>query len=203
MLRTFLQTNIVTRAWRTLTYLMHGSKISPSAKAVGALKGLSISRGVSVGARTRFLLAPAAKVMLSDGVWLSTDIEIETNGEVFIGAGTTIQRRSTVNGNVTIGRDCILAPNVFISSGTHPFRADPSISIREQERRIAAGDLHFEGLDRPIVIGNDCWLGVNVVICPGVTIGDGCVVGANSVVTKSLIPRGIYAGAPAKNIGER
>lgn len=148
-------------------------------------------------------MAPLAKVTLSDGVWLSTDVEIETDGHVSIETGTTIQRRATVNGNVVIGRECILAPNVFISSGTHPFRAHPNLSIREQERRIAAGTLKFEGLDRPIVIGNDCWFGANVVVCPGVTVGDGCVVGANSVVTKSLDARGIYAGAPARKIGER
>lgn len=144
-----------------------------------------------------------AKVTLLDGVWLSTDVEIETDGHVSIGTGTTIQRRATVNGNVAIGRECILAPNVFISSGTHPFRAHAHLSIREQERRIANGTLHFGQLDRPIVIGDDCWLGTNAVVCPGVIIGDGCVIGANSVVTKSLNARGVYAGAPAKKIGER
>ncbi|HEV2504151.1 MAG TPA: acyltransferase [Mesorhizobium sp.] len=203
MLKTIIQTNTVTRCFRTAYYLRRGSKISPNAIVVGTIKGLSIARHVTIGARSRISLSPSAKVALSDGVWLSTDIEIETEGLVSIGARTTIQRRATVNGNVTIGKECIFAPNVFISSGTHPFRAHPDISIREQERRIADGTLHFEGLDRPVVIGDDCWLGTNAVVCPGVTIGDGCVVGANSVVTKSLKARGVYAGAPARKIGER
>ncbi|MGY4334549.1 acetyltransferase-like isoleucine patch superfamily enzyme [Bradyrhizobium sp. LB7.2] len=203
MLRTLLQTNIAARYWRTLTYLLRGARISPAAIAVGATSELSIARGVSVGARSRFFLGSSAKVVLSEGVWLSTDVEVETEGTVSIGARTTIQRRATVNGNVRIGRECILAPNVFISSGTHPFRVDPAISIREQERRIAAGTLRFEGLDRPIIIGDDCWFGTNAVICPGVIVGDGCIVGANSVVTRDLEARGVYAGAPARKIGER
>lgn len=49
-------------------------------------------------------------------------------------------------------------------------------------------------------IGNDCWIGRNVVVMSGVTIGDGVVVGAGSVVTKDLEPYGIYAGVPAKLI---
>lgn len=203
MLKTLLQSNIVSRYCRSGYYLLRGSKISPNAIVVGAIGGLSIAPSVSIGARSKISLGTRARVTLSEGVWLSTDIEMETEGHVFIGPGTTIQRRATVNGNVVIGKECILAPNVFISSGTHPFRAHPDISIREQERRIASGTLHFDGLDRPIIIGNDCWFGVNVVICPGVIIGDGCVVGANSVVTKSLEARGVYGGAPVRKIGER
>jgi acetyltransferase-like isoleucine patch superfamily enzyme len=120
-----------------------------------------------------------------------------------IGAGTTIQRRSTINGNVTIGIECLLAPNVFISSGTHPFRLVPQMPIREQERLVASGALQFEGADKPVVIEDDCWLGANVVINPGVTVGRGCIVGANSVVTKNVAPYTVVAGVPAKKIGER
>ena len=47
---------------------------------------------------------------------------------------------------------------------------------------------------KPVVVGNDVWLGANVVICPGVTIGDGCVIGAGSVVTRDIPPRSFAAG---------
>ena len=55
---------------------------------------------------------------------------------------------------------------------------------------------------KPVTIGNDCWFGANVVVCPGVEIGDGCVIGAGSVVTKS-IPSGTFAaGNPCRVIRE-
>lgn len=51
---------------------------------------------------------------------------------------------------------------------------------------------------RPVVVGEGTWLGINVVVLPGVTIGKGCVVGANSVVTKDLPDYSVAAGAPAR-----
>jgi maltose O-acetyltransferase len=52
----------------------------------------------------------------------------------------------------------------------------------------------------PITIGNGVWVGVNVIIQPGVTIGDGCIIGAGSVVTSDCAPNGFYAGSPARLI---
>ncbi|MFC0661280.1 DapH/DapD/GlmU-related protein [Eoetvoesiella caeni] len=67
----------------------------------------------------------------------------------------------------------------------------------EQGRRPVGFD------DRPVVIGDDCWLGTNVVVMPGVVLGAGCVVGANSVVTKSFPSGVVIAGAPARQISLR
>lgn len=203
MLRRLWQRSVVVRVARTMKYLLRASKISPGANIVGSVKRVSIARRVTIGARSAIYAGPAAEVRIGEGVWISTDVEMETEGTILIGAGTSIQRRSSVNGTVSLGTECILAPNVFISSGTHPFRVDPALSIREQERMIAAGQLEFHDTVKPVTIGNDCWLGTNTVVCPGVTIGDGCVIGANSVVTKSLEPRGVYAGVPARRIGNR
>jgi acetyltransferase-like isoleucine patch superfamily enzyme len=54
----------------------------------------------------------------------------------------------------------------------------------------------------PTRIGDNCWFGVNVAVTSGVTIGERCVVGANSVVTRDLPPHTIAAGSPAKVIKE-
>jgi hypothetical protein len=56
---------------------------------------------------------------------------------------------------------------------------------------------------RPIRILGDCWFGINVVIAPGVTVGRGCVVGANSVVTADLAPYQVAGGNPARVIRQR
>jgi maltose O-acetyltransferase len=52
----------------------------------------------------------------------------------------------------------------------------------------------------PIVIGAGVWIGARVLVLPGVTIGDGCMVAAGAVVTKDLEPNGLYVGVPAKRI---
>jgi acetyltransferase-like isoleucine patch superfamily enzyme len=149
------------------------------------------------------LVAAEGTIVLGENVWLSHDVEMETSNRILVGTGTTVQRRATINGTVTIGDGCIIAPNVFISSGTHPFREYPNKSIRQQEQILIDKNGSLASLDRPITIGNDCWLGINAVICPGVNVSDGSVIGANSVVVKDVPANSVVAGVPAKVIGSR
>ena len=101
------------------------------------------------------------------------------------------------DGKVTIGDDCNFGPNVTIVTPVHP--------MVPEERRVLKSP---EGKDahlcwaKPVHIGNDCWLGANVVVCPGVTIGDGCVIGAGAVVTRDVPPRSFAAGNPCRVIRE-
>ncbi len=55
---------------------------------------------------------------------------------------------------------------------------------------------------KPVHIGNDCWFGASVTVCPGVTIGDNCVIGAGSVVTRDIPSNSFAAGVPCKVIRE-
>lgn len=191
------------RWWVVLRFLIKKVRVHPASLLNGNHSSFHFSPGVKIGSRSRLSAMPTGKIALGDGVWLSHDVEFETTNYIAIGAGTTVQRRVTVNGTVSIGRGCIIAPNVFVSSGTHPFRDIPGKTIREQERIIVERDGSLAVLDRPVVIGDDCWLGVNTVVCPGVTIGSGCVIGANSVVVKDIPPNTIVAGVPARIIGSR
>ena len=191
------------RLWNCFYALTGGVRVHPSVCLFGSAKRIRLGSGTSIGIRSRLDAGITGQIVLDDRVWVSSDIEIETNSEVQIGEGTTVQRRCTINGTTRIGAGCILAPNVFVSSGTHPFRITPHIPIREQEQILASTDSGFSSLDRPVWIQDDCWLGTNVVVCPGVTIGKGSVVGANSVVTCDVEPYSVVAGSPARCIGQR
>ena len=86
---------------------------------------------------------------------------------------------------VTIGDNVFFAPNVQIYTANHP--------LETELRKTLENAL-------PISIGDDCWIGGNAVICPGVTIGKGCVIGAGSVVTKDIPDSSLAVGNPAKVI---
>ncbi len=94
---------------------------------------------------------------------------------------------------VTIGDYNHFGPNVTIVTPMHPL-------IAEERREIVCSD----GVGRllcyakPVKIGSTCWFGANVTVCPGVTIGDNCVIGAGSVVTHDIPDNSLAVGVPAK-----
>ena len=88
---------------------------------------------------------------------------------------------------VEIGDDVLFASNVNITDGLHGYQnIDIAYKYQPMERI------------QPIKIGQGCWIGQNVVILPGITIGEMTIVGANSVVTKDLPRRCIAMGSPAR-----
>ena len=186
-----------------IIFLYRKVRFHPSAFLLGEIKKFHFDKNVKIGANVRLSVKKDGVISLGKNVWVSYDVEMDTSSKIIIEAQTTIQRRVTINGVVTIGKGCIIAPNVFISSGTHPFREYTGKTIREQEGLIIKEKGSLDSLNKPIIIGDDCWIGVNVVICPGVRIGNGCVIGANSVVTKNIEDNTVVAGVPAKFIGNR
>ena len=101
------------------------------------------------------------------------------------------------DGEVIIGDDCNFGPNVTIVTPVHPM-------LPEERRALYAPDGSPAHLcwAKPVRIGSDCWLGANVVVCPGVTIGEGCVIGAGAVVTRDIPPHSFAAGNPCRVIRE-
>ena len=99
--------------------------------------------------------------------------------EVFINFGAVILDGA----KVTIGRKTLIAPGVHIYTARHP--------LNIKERRVWEDCL-------PVTIGEECWIGGHVTICPGVTIGDRAVIGAGAVVTKDIPPDTLAVGNPAR-----
>jgi acetyltransferase-like isoleucine patch superfamily enzyme len=113
--------------------------------------------------------------------------------KITIGRGTYINRRTFIDAieSLVIGQNVAIGPNCYITDHDHGW-ADPS-----------APPLSQPMVSRPTRIEDQAWIGANVVILKGVTIGRGTIVGAGSVVTKSLAPNVIAAGVPARVIRSR
>lgn len=158
-------------------------------------------RDVHVGSGSVIAAGPQAVVTLGSGVWLGRDCEISAGNRIEVGARTSLQHRTQLHGDVVIGAGCVGAANLYVSSGEHGFRDTPHLPIRVQDFHRARRPA--DARNRPVVIGDDCWLGINVVVMPGITIGRGCVVGSNSVVTRDLPPYTIAAGTPARPLAQR
>lgn len=119
------------------------------------------------------------------------------------GIYTTMGENCYVNFNFTvldccpvkIGDNVFFGPNCMLATPVHP--------LLGEERRLRVkedGTVYDLEYAKPITIGNDCWLASNVVVCGGVTIGDGCVIGAGSVVTRDIPANSFAAGNPCRII---
>ena len=103
---------------------------------------------------------------------------------------------------VKIGKFCSFAYGVvLVASGEHNYSAISNYPF--YSKLLGKGDEKDTFCKGPIVIGNDVWVGANATILSGVTIGDGAVVAAGSIVVKDVPPYSIVAGVPAKVIKYR
>jgi chloramphenicol O-acetyltransferase type B len=123
-----------------------------------------------------------------------------------IGDYTYITENSVVT-ETTLGKFCSIGPNVRIAPGKHPTSVYVSThsSLYSNPSNLLKSFVKEQlyKYDRSVTIGNDVWVGANVVIIDGVTIGDGAIVAANSVITKDIEPYTIVGGLPGKPIGKR
>jgi maltose O-acetyltransferase len=110
------------------------------------------------------------------------------SGKCEIGDGTFISVNCFFDGSdwIHIGKNVSIASGVQIITGSH--------AIGDKNKR--AGTQR----NRPVSIGDGCWLGAACVILPGVSIAPGCVIGAGAIVTKSTRENALYVGSPARKI---
>lgn len=109
--------------------------------------------------------------------------------------------------NITMGSYCSIAPQVFIGLGSHPAKkfvsTHPVFYLRRPEAHWSFADKDYLPEFSPTRIGNDVWIGVRAAIRDGVTVGDGAIIGAGSVVVKDIPPYTIWGGVPARQIRQR
>jgi acetyltransferase-like isoleucine patch superfamily enzyme len=111
-----------------------------------------------------------------------------TGTNLRIGANSVVNRGTYLDGRaaLTIGDNVNISHQALLQTLTHdPRRAD------------------FAVVGKPVTIHDHAWIGTRAIICPGVTVGEGAVVGAGAVVTRDVPPWTIVAGNPARPIGER
>lgn len=123
---------------------------------------------------------------IGNNVHVEKPIRIDYGCNTSIGSNVFINFNFTVldPGKITIGDNVFIGPGVSLYTALHPLN-------------IAERNTHT-GTTLPITIGNNVWLASDVKIMPGVTIGDGAVIGAGSVVTKDIPPGMLAVGSPAK-----
>lgn len=139
--------------------------------------------------RTRMDVLPFHKFELGNYSTIEDFCTINNGvGDVIIGSETRIGLGNVIIGPVTVGDAVIFAQNIVLSGLNHNYE-DVHLPILKQNVTTA-----------PIVVEDECWVGANVVITAGVTVGKHSVVAAGSVVTKNVPPYSVVVGNPARVI---
>jgi maltose O-acetyltransferase len=140
---------------------------------------------------------PAARSVLDDllgtlgeGAHINPPLFVDYGENIHVGARTFVNYNLTALdvAPIVIGEDCQIGPNVQLLTPTHPIDPQP-----RRDKLEAA---------QPITIGDNVWLGGGVIVCPGVSIGENSVIGAGSVVTRSIPANVVAVGNPARVIRE-
>ncbi len=179
-------------------------------------KGVECGPYVWISASPDVALAGESTCSIGDGTFIPSTVQIRGNdrGRIIIGRNCsldTLARLFAANeatllleDNVAIGPyniinafdDCTIRRNSMLGPYVNINCADHGLELGEPMR-------FQKGTYGPVLIGEDCWIGSHAVILKGVTIGDGAVVAAGSVVTRDVPPFAIVAGVPARIIGDR
>lgn len=146
-------------------------------------------KGARIRRRTRIDVLPWNNFALGSYSTIEDFTTINNGvGNVMIGDRTRIGLSNTLIGPITVGNDVMFAQNIVMSGLNHGYE-DISKSIHDQPVTTAE-----------IIIEDEAWIGANVVIVAGVTVGKHSIVAAGSIVTKDVPPYSIVVGNPAKLI---
>jgi len=132
---------------------------------------------------------------IGKGVWIEGPFYCDYGKNISIGENTFVNVNAVFLdcNTITIGKNVLIGPNVQIYTATHPLNAQERIIPRPKPNQAPYLTQAF-----PVKIGDNCWIGGNSVILPGVEIGENVTVAAGSLVTKNIPDNVLVNGAPAK-----
>lgn len=170
-------------------YIEDGVKIYGTAciKLGDGVKIYSNVRLNALGKNNSLLIGSRAILEHGVDIGFLDNTHIEIGEDTFIGPYTCLAGF----GDIKIGKGCLIAAHSGIFANSHIF-ADPIQQIKDQ-------GITTKG----IVIEDNCWLGHNVTVIDGITIGRGSVIGAGAVVNKNIPPYSVAVGVPARVISQR
>lgn len=175
------------RKFFTVLYRLFGSWFPESYKVIG-INAKPTSIRIGLHAR-RFL---ASRMIKNCGKEINIDKGARFSSNISLGDYSGIGACGRVPTGTIIGSHVMMGAEVIIFSRNH----------NTDKTDIPMCQQGF-GPSEPVTIGNDVWIGSRVILLPGVTIGDGCVIGAGAVVAKSVPPYSVVVGNPAKVIKSR
>lgn len=140
-------------------------------------------------------VAPLREIRVGANPAISPTVSFANPRNIVIGDNVRIGSRSTIwggpqRGRVVIGHDVLFGPEVLVTAANYRFNDGAPVTDQAMD-------------EADVLIGDDVWLGGRVIVLPGVSIGDGAVIGAGAVVTKSVPPMAIAVGGPARVVGRR
>ena len=147
-------------------------------------KGGKFAKKMRAKTAKHFLAYVGENVNIEKGAVITSTMEVGDRSGVGINA--------KMHGKVVIGKDVMMGPECIVYTRNHAF-ADTTIPMCEQ------GILE----EKPVIIGDDVWIGGRVIILPGVKVGSHSIIGAGAVVTKDVPDYAIVGGNPAKVIKYR
>ncbi|MDC3366068.1 acyltransferase [Flavobacteriaceae bacterium] len=144
------------------------------------------------------------KLGLEDYPHIVNNVDFRGVDLIKIGKNFRINKNCIIDSNgskgIYFGNNVLIGPGVYIRSANHVLE-DKDIPIHQQGYDYKT--ITYQSEEYSIVIEDDVWIGVNCIILSGVTIGQGAVIAAGSVVSKNVPPYSIVAGVPAKVIKKR
>ena len=139
-------------------------------------------------------IAPKAKMNISGNARISPTASLRCGENIYLGKNAHISQYCCLwagkNSKIVLGDNLLMGPGVKIFSLNHGINAEVPMNIQPPT-------------EKDVMIGNDVWLGANTVVLAGVTIGDGAITAAGSVVTKDVPEYTIVGGNPAQIIKKR
>lgn len=184
-------------------------QVYPQERLLGKLKAAGIKRGLfcglyycfasllpgpglPLGGLAQWLRNLCARNMMAycgQGVRIGVRASFGNGSRIRVGNNSAISDRTWILGEVTIGENVMMAPEVVILTYNHGFDRLDIPMIQQGVTEI-----------KPVVIGNDVWIGARVMIMPGVRIGDHAILAAGAIITRDVPEWAIMGGNPAKVI---